>query len=282
MKTCRPIPAVRRITSRTTRILSVTMGFLLLACIGQAGATPFVPERIDSIGPSSASLAIDGYGTPYIVYESNFPTLDLRYAYKTSGGWVFETVDATGIVGGAAAITLDLLGNPHVSYYDETNGNLKYATKSGGVWTVETADGAAANVGLSTSIRVDSQGNPHIAYLDLTTLDLKYAKKAGGVWTIEVVDAAGDTGHSPSLALDSRDNPRIAYWDVTNGDLRYASKAVGAWTLQTGDAAGNVGAEPSLRLDASGNPHISYKDVGNGESQIRLQIGQHHLDHRDR
>ncbi len=261
---------LRRVPIVTHKRLWVTP-VVFLAWVASVEATPFVPERVDlSSFTSQTSLAIDGRGRPHLVYQS--ATDDLKYAVKSGGTWVFETVDAVGAVGDEASIALDAQGNPHVSYYNATNGDLKYATKSGGTWLTEPVD-TGGNVGSYTSIRIDSLGNPHISYWDQTNGDLKYARKASGVWSVEIVDAPGTTGNGTSLALDDRDAPRMAYWDVTNGDLRYASKAGGVWTLQTADAGGNVGAKPSLRLDSRGNPHISYKDVGLGDLKYASRSG---------
>ncbi|HEX7877952.1 MAG TPA: hypothetical protein VF720_01005, partial [Candidatus Eisenbacteria bacterium] len=120
-------------------------------------------------------------------------SLLLGVALATPAGalppFLVESADpSSGFVGQYSSIVLDALGEPHVSYYDESNGNLKYAWKSGATWSSETADPSADIVGLFTSIALDAQGVPHVSYYDATNGDLWYANRSGGTWTQEVVD----------------------------------------------------------------------------------------------
>src|SRR5262245_14134928 len=87
--------------------------------------------------------------------------------------FVIQPADnASDFVGYYGSLALDAMGNSHVSYYDEDNGNLKYARKSGGTWTPTTVDNSSNTVGLFTSIAIDGSGNPHISYYDDTNGNL--------------------------------------------------------------------------------------------------------------
>ncbi len=186
--------------------------------------------------------------------------------------FVHEIVDATGDIGIYGSLALDSRGRPRISYFDDTNDNLKFAQWNAGVWTIETVESTNA-AGLYTSLAIDAQGNPHISYSQDPNGDLKYAVKIGGIWTIETVDAANVTGWDTSIALDAQGNPRISYYDSTTDDLRYAAKNAGVWASETVDATGNVGQYTSLELDAMGRPHVSYYDVTNANLKYASKTG---------
>jgi hypothetical protein len=186
--------------------------------------------------------------------------------------WSIETVDSIGWVNVVTSIALDSGNNPHISYHDSTNGDLKYARWTGSAWSIETVD-SIGWVGERPSIALDSGNNPHISYHDATNGDLKYARWTGSAWSIETVDSAGYVGMGTSIALDSGNNPHISYWDFTNGDLKYARWTGSAWSIQTVDSTGAVGYCTSIALDSSDRPHISYPDGTNGNLKYARWTG---------
>ncbi|HDH04780.1 MAG TPA: choice-of-anchor D domain-containing protein [Nitrospirae bacterium] len=83
------------------------------------------------------SLALDTAGRPHISYYANSGYADamkssygdMKYAYYDGISWNIETVDNEENVGWWASLALDSSDNPHISYYDWTNYDLKYAYK---------------------------------------------------------------------------------------------------------------------------------------------------------
>jgi hypothetical protein len=174
------------------------------------------------------------------------------------------------------ALALDSLGNPHISYYDATNGDLKYAFRdSGGAWNVQKVDyGSANDVGKYSSLALDSLGNPHISYYDDTSedqKDLKYAfRDSSGSWTVQMLDGGdlNDVGRYSSIAIDKADHPHISYYDNTTSknDLKYIFWEDNfGWTLKIGETQGDVGQYTSIALDDNDRPHFSYYDAENGD-----------------
>ena len=155
-------------------------------------------------------------------------------------------------------------GNPAISFYDVSNGDLKYTRASdpnGTAWTVSITVDSTGNVGQSTSLAVVN-GNPAISSYDATNRNLKYvrANDADGTsWGAPLTLAsAGDVGRDASLAVVNG-NPAIGYLDATNNVAKYirATNPEGAtWgTPVTVDGVGGLYTSLSV---VNGRPALSY------------------------
>ena len=227
---------------------------------------PYV--NVGDVGAYS-SFALDSNDDPHMsYYDADGRNLMYYYYYtptETSYIEITIPVDTTGDVGAYTSLALDSNENPHISYYDVTNGDLKYAIIEGSTCTTETVD-STGDVGSYSSLALDSNNNAHIIYYDATNHDLKYARWTGTAWTTEIVDSTGNVGAYASLALDSNNNPHTSYFDgYPNNNLKYAKKTGTSWTIETVDASKDVGRYTSIAIDSSNYPHISYYDNNWGD-----------------
>jgi len=187
------------------------------------------------------------------------------------------TVDSAGDVGKHTSLAI-VNGNPAISYYDATNGNLKYARATdvdGSAWGAPvTVDSNVLNVGLFTCLAVVN-GNPAISYYDTDLGALKYIRADdinGETWSMApvTVDDTGDAGEHNSLAVVNG-RPAISYFEAIDHDLRYVratdvnGNIWGAAPVSV-DSAGVVGSYTSLAV-VNGNPAVSYYDIANGDLQ---------------
>jgi hypothetical protein len=234
------------------------------------------------------SLEMDSNNKPHISYFDS-ANGDLKYAKCTResdcmvyNNWDREAAhqDTSASVGYYTSIAVDSNGNPHISYYDDTNGDLKYAWSTGCMWCIEIVD-HVGDVGKYSSIAVDSNDDPHISYYDDTNNHLKYAVKSGTSWDLVAVDEGGsgqpnDVGQYTSIALASTDNPYISYFDNSDKKLKYAQcteadvadcTTAANWDLVEVDGKSNEpdGQHTSIALDSNDDPHISYYDGDNAE-----------------
>ncbi len=128
--------------------------------------------------------------------------------------WSTETIDSSGNVGLYASLAFNSEGNPGISYYDNTNGNLKYAAFQDSIWSTATLGSTGtAGPGAYTSLAFLA-GYPSISYFNSTNGDLKYTKinqSPFPFWSNSTVDSTGWVGACSSLAFNSTGNPCISY-----------------------------------------------------------------------
>jgi hypothetical protein len=179
---------------------------------------------------------------------------------QTDNIWSIYQIDTAINQGQYSSIAVDSAGKVHISYYDDTNDDLKYVTNSTGSWIFLKID-SAGDVGSYSSIAADSHDRVHISYYDAyPNYNLKYATNEFGFWVVRNLDTSGDVGKYSSVAVDSADRVHISYYDATNLDLKYATNTSGSWVITALDYAGYFGKYSSIAVDNADRIHIAYYD----------------------
>jgi hypothetical protein len=174
-------------------------------------------------------------------------------------------------VGMMSSLSFTGLNVPVISYYDETNGDLKLAVCNDANCLspfISTLD-SSGNVGFSPSLALTSANIPIISYLDVANGDLKLAicnNIACSNPSISTLDSLDYVGAFSSLALTSANIPVISYSDDTNKILKLAvcnDTACASPTISTLTTSHSVGEMTSLALTTANIPVISYYDSTN-------------------
>jgi hypothetical protein len=229
------------------------------------------------------SITIGMDGLPLISYY-DVTNYNLKVAHcgntACSSGNTITTVDSSGDVGNYTSITIGKDGLPIISYFDDTNDDLKVAhcgnadCSSGNIVTTVDSEGI---VGSYTSITIGTDGQAVISYYDETNYHLKVIQCFGAYCSsfannITTVDSGGTVGQYTSITIGTDGLPVISYLDVGNNDLKVAkcgnADCSSGNTITTIDSGGTVGQYTSITIGTDGLPVISYFDWTNGDLKV--------------
>jgi len=202
-----------------------------------------------------------------------------------------------------AALALDVNGNPHIAWMDDSSGtnnifDIYYRDWNGSNWVTVKGNLSGDDLNVSNtsgvswwpSLKLDVNGNPHIEWFDNTpgNNEIYYRDWNGSDWVTAAGDLGGpslnvsnNSGNSvnASLALDANGNPSIAWQDLTSGnrEVYYRDWNGSNWVTVNGNlfdddlnVSKNSGwsRTPLLALDANGNPGIAWFDNTSGNYEI--------------
>jgi prepilin-type N-terminal cleavage/methylation domain-containing protein len=226
---------------------------LKVAKCGDAVCTPasVIKTTIDSannVGEyTSIAIGVGDSGLPIISYYDD-SNRDLKVvkcgnsACSAAGGYIITAVDgdsnvysSTDKVGKYSSIAVSSFNLPIISYYDDSNHDLKVvkcgnsACSVAGGYTFTSVD-TAGDVGEYTSIVIDKNGLPIISYYDDSNHDLKVAKCGNSACSsgnsINTADSAGRVGQYTSIAVSlssySDNLPVVSYYNASSKDLKIA------------------------------------------------------------
>ena len=137
-----------------------------------------------------------------------------------SSDWNVVTAHAstTANIGIYSSIAIGADGNPVVSYYDSTDGNLNFlkcGNPSCTAGNTTTTVDETGNVGQYSSIAIGTDGNPVVSYYDVSVTGLNVLKCGNSSCTsgntTTSVDLADLSGQYNSLAIGTDGNPVISY-----------------------------------------------------------------------
>jgi len=252
----------------------------------------------------SASLVLDGQGTPHIAYIEEGSRL-IRYAVNTGAGWTIELVEDYADLRTGVALVLPPADVPGIAHAGG------YMRKTNGAWEGESYGTFG---GWSSTVAVAPDGQPRAVVQwsygsGVYQGWISYAYRHEGVWDYTdfggapfvpssphaslVIDTGGDPhaayttnygdplhywhsdgftseyddftpGSWSDIVLDDAGSPRISYYDIDNGDLMLARKLGGNWQTVPLDTEGNVGLYTS-HVFRDGTSHITYYNATNGD-----------------
>ena len=201
---------------------------------------------------------------------------------STPGLNALTTLDSTADVGYYTSSTIGADGLGLISYYDNTNDDLKVAHCNNVACTAATTStlDSTGDVGAYTSATIGADGLGLISYKDVTNSDLKVAHCNNTACTsasLSTVDntPVHDLGAGSSVTIGADGLGLISYTDNDQltgmGDLKVAHCSNAACTsasLHTLDSPGSVGYNTSAALGEDGLVLISYQDFASQDLKV--------------
>lgn len=252
-----------------------TIGVPLLLCIlgqslhAQSWSVVGNPGFSDGI-TNTVAIAIDGNGTPYVVYF-DAPNGG-RATVKKFNGTSWVNVGAPAFSDGQVdktSIAIDPAGTPYVAYFDAQNGGRATVKRfNGSSWVNVGTPGFSAGQVDNTSIAINNSGVPYVVYFDATNGGRATVQRfTAGSW--QVVGTPGFSDgivNTTDIAIDPSGVPYVVYFDAPNGGRATVKKfANNNW--QTVGAEGfsdGIVDFTTIAIDGNGTPYVAYFDAPHG------------------
>ena len=166
------------------------------------------------------SIAIDSWGTPYVVFEDG---VNGSATVMNFNGSNWQTVGNPSFSAGRVAypsIAIGRQGQPVVAYLDGANASkatvMMYDFYSG--WSAVGNEGFTTGQAYYPSLALDRFGTPYVAYSDNSDSNRATVMTYDGYndeWkTVGKAGFSSDWVWSPSIVIDSNDVPYVVYSDL--------------------------------------------------------------------
>jgi hypothetical protein len=177
-------------------------------------------------GGIQSSLALDSFGRPHIVFNSE-TNGEIVYARNDGSGWSSQSVTSSlgeAGIGEYPALALDSHDLPHLSfgfYASDIGIEVMFYTRLAGAdWEYVPVD--AKNAGFQTSLALDQWDLPHVSYRKAlrNSSQLRYADS--GIKPPEIVMRplkTGRVGKKYLFKLRAKLGEKPYVWQVTKGAL---------------------------------------------------------------
>jgi hypothetical protein len=169
----------------------------------------------NSIAIGNDNLAIISY---YDAFNETLKVIHCGNVNCNSNNTITTVDNSSNDVGQSSSITIGSDNRPIITYFDDTNSNLKVLhcgnTNCSSGNTINILDNEES-VGLYSDIKIASDGLPIISYLDFTNINMKILKcsdiKCNFNKLITTISATGNVQDSGGLVLGIDNNPIISY-----------------------------------------------------------------------
>jgi hypothetical protein len=244
-----------------------------------------------SISPWYPAIAIDSFGSLYVVWHDWGPgNNEIYYIKSPDGGTTWTSTHRLTWTSGSStfpAIYVDSLDGLHLVWQDDTPGNnevyYKKSADGGAAWTTSKRLSWTSNTSQYPATAADSSGNPHVVWYDLTPGNREiYTRKStdgGTAWTTSQ-RLTWTTGGSfyPVVSPDSSGNIHVVWKEYLPGnyELYHRKSSDGGMTWMTKERLTWTSGEsdvPAIAADSSGGIHVVWPDLTPGNYEIYYKKG---------
>jgi hypothetical protein len=183
--------------------------------------------------------------------------------------WDVETIVDGYRVGKYTSLEIMSSGDPAISCYDYSDGDLEYSWFESDQWWTETID-SEGDVGAYTSLLCLPNGQPAISYIDKTNSALKYAWFDGVQWHCIVVDEDAANGYT---CLRQLPNGYLAISYAGEDSIKYAWYDGVQWNSTSIDSVPIKGGQTSMTMVHS-KPFITYYDGASQDLKAAQLFGE--------